>query len=183
MNSLFNPLKTFQSAQLVTFFFIFLCGFSIVMVLFLSIKHARITQAQQNISRFEVFNFAYFKITENGVNTIAKGKKAKENTNKESELESLEVKNLNNKTPELLQADLALYNNKDIFFSQGVTYKRDATKVWSEQARYSPESKSLEGVGEFIILDKNSKIRGRNLIYKNEKIHATNIYGILKENP
>ncbi|EEO25586.1 hypothetical protein [Helicobacter winghamensis] len=180
MNSLLNPLKSYQSARFVTLFFIALCGFSLLMVLFLGIKQARIAQAQQNITRFEVFDFEYFKITKNGVNTTASGKKARENTNKESELESLNVKNLNNGTSEYLQADFALYNNSDIFFPQGVTYTRDATKFWSEQARYYPDSKNLEGVGEFVILDKSATIRGRNIIYKDAKVYATNIHGILK---
>lgn len=180
MNSLFNSLKTLQSAQLVTLFFMALCAFSLIMVLLLSAKQDRIAQAQQNITRFEVLNFQYFKITENGVNTIASGKKAKENTNKESELEFLNVINANNKTPEFLQADFALYNNNDIFFPQGVTYKREDTKLWSQQAHYYPITKNLEGIGEFVILDKSATIRGRNLVYDNGKIYATNIRGTLK---
>ncbi|MBX7490587.1 hypothetical protein [Helicobacter turcicus] len=182
MGFLFNSPKT-QSGQLVTLFFIALCGFSITMVLVLSTKHTRITQTQQDITRFEVLDFEYFKITESGVNTIARGKKAKENTKKESELESLNIKNLNNTTQEHLQADFALYNNRDIFFPQGVRYTRDNTKFWSQQARYYPDSKNLEGIGEFVILDKNATIRGKNIVYKDEKIYATHIHGTLRTNP
>lgn len=183
MGFLLNLPKTLQSAQLVTFFFIALCGFSLAMVLFLSTKQTRMVQAQREITRFEVFDFEYFKITENGVNTIASGKKARENANKESELESLNVRNLNNTTQEHLQAPFALYNNRDIFFSQGVRYTRDNTKFWSQQARYYLDSKNLEGIGEFMILDKNATIRGQNIIYRDEKIYATNIHGILRTNP
>ncbi|MCI5968505.1 hypothetical protein [Helicobacter sp.] len=177
-----NPLKTFQSAQLVTFFFIALCGFSFAMVLLLSAKHTHITQTQKDITRFEVFDFKYFKITENGVTTIAIGKKARENANKENALEFLNVRNRNGNAQEHLQADFALYNNNNIFFPQGVTYTRGNTKFWSQQARYYLDSKNLEGIGEFVILDKSATIRGRNIIYKDEKVYAINIRGILKGN-
>ncbi|TLD84513.1 hypothetical protein LS70_002900 [Helicobacter sp. MIT 11-5569] len=180
MNSLPNPLKSFQSAQLVTLFFVALCGLSLTMVLLLSAKQAKIADAQQNITRFEIFNFAYFKITENGVSTIANGEKARENANKENELESIQVKNLNNKIQENLQADFALYSNNNIFFPQGVDYSHGKTKFWSQQARYYLDSRNLEGIGEFVISDKSAFVRGNNVVYKNEKVYAKNIHGILR---
>ena len=173
-------MKSYQSATFVTFFFIALCVFSFAMVVFLSIKRKDILEYPQNIARFEVINFEYFKITKNGVDTIANGKKARENAKNENVLEFLSVQNLNDNIQEHLQADFALYNNSDVFFPQGVRYIRDTTQLWSQQARYYPASKYLEGLGDFIILDKNTTMRGRNLIYKDAKIYAKNIHGILK---
>lgn len=56
-------MKSYQSATFVTFFFIALCVFSLAMVVFLSIKRKDILEYPQNIARFEVINFEYFKIT------------------------------------------------------------------------------------------------------------------------
>lgn len=182
MGFLYNPIKFHQSGHFVTLFFVALCGFSLVMVVFLNTKKEHLKQVQpQDITRFEMFDFQYFKITPEGVSTIASGKKAKENSNKESALESLSVKNRNEKTHEHLQADFAIYNDHNIFFPQGVTYLRDSTRFWSQEAHYFPTSKELEGKGEFIILDKNTTIRGRDILYKDGKFHAVSIYGILKE--
>ena len=82
---------------------------------------------------------------------------------------------------ESLEAEFALYNNQDIFFPNGVNYQRDETKFWSQKARYYPNTKELEGSGEFVILNKDTTIRGQNIIYKNNKIYAHNVRGTLKE--
>lgn len=179
MGFLYNPIKSHKSAPFVTFFFVALCVFSLIMVVFLSIKRKDIAVYPQ-IGRFEVVNFEYFKITKKGVDTIANGRMARENARNENILEFLSVQNINENVQEHLQADSALYNNSDVFFPQGVRYIRDTTQLWSEQARYYPASKHLEGFGNFTVFDKNTTIRGRNLVYKDAKIYAKNIRAILK---
>ena len=62
-----------------------------------------------------------------------------------------------------------------------MNYQRDETKFWSQKARYYPNTKELEGSGEFVILNKDTTIRGQNIIYKNNKIYAHNVRGTLKE--
>ena len=177
-----KPIKSPKSAHFVPIFFIALCGFSLVMVGILSTHHDKKSNKMANITRFEVFDFNYFKITQEGVNIIAKGKKARENTKGENEIESLAVQNITRDSKkESLEAEFALYNNQDIFFPNGVNYQRDETKFWSQKARYYPNTKELEGSGEFVILNKDTTIRGQNIIYKNNKIYAHNIRGTLKE--
>ncbi len=61
-----------------------------------------------------------------------------------------------------------------------MNYQRNKTKFWSQIAQYNPDIKELKGEGEFIVLDENYKIRGQNITYRENKIYAKNIYGILK---
>lgn len=177
-----KPLKSLKSAHFVPIFFIALCGFSLIMVGILNTHHTKTSNKITNITRFEVFDFNYFKITQEGVNIIAKGEKARENAKGENEIESLSVQNITRDSKkESLEAEFALYNKQDVFFPNGVNYQRDETKFWSQKARYYPDTKELEGSGEFVILDKSATIRGQNITYKNNKIYAHNIRGILKE--
>ena len=177
-----KPLKPLKNAHFVPIFFLALCGFFLIMVGILSTQHTKKLDKIADIKRFEVFDFNYYKITQEGVNITAKGKKAQENTKGENEIESLQVQNIaRDSKKETLDAEFALYNNQDIFFPNGVNYQRDGTKFWSQKARYYPDTKELEGSGEFVILDKGATIRGQDIAYKNNKIYAHNVRGILKE--
>ncbi|WP_297814094.1 hypothetical protein [uncultured Helicobacter sp.] len=183
-----NQLK---SGRLVPIFFIFLCIFSLIMVVILSKKEMQTQEKLNEIAKFEIFDFEYYRIGAQGVSVVAFGKKASENSQKLNELEHFGIINFtfpnadskaNQGIQENLQSSFALYDNQEIFFPRGVNYKRDGTEFWSQVARYNPDKKELKGEGEFIILDKSYKIRGQNIIYKENKVYAKNIYGILREN-
>lgn len=186
-----NQLK---SGRLVPIFFLALCVFSLAMVVTLSGKKAQNPKSLDEVSRFEIFDFEYYRIGMQGVSIIAFGKKARENAQRINELEHFSVVNFtfpnaeskNNKKnifgQESLQSNFALYDNQEIFFPQGVNYKRNAIEFWSQVARYNPDKKELKGEGEFIILEENYKIRGQNIAYRENKIYADNVYGILKAN-
>lgn len=179
MKSLHN--KT-TIANLVLLFFIALCAFSIVMALTLSQTSQQNTQNAPYIARFEIMDFTYLKITQKGITLNAKGEKARENANGDYELEALEIlsqKDSSNNAS--LKADFALYNHASVAFPKGVTYIHNQSQFFSENALYFPESKTLEGFGNFTITGHNSKIYGQNIAYKDSKIYAKNIRGILKE--
>ncbi len=178
----------FKNIHFVSLFFIALCFFSIAMTFILGSYRLKSAESLKNVSRFEVWDFKYFKITQKGVYTIANGKKARENERRENEIEQLDVSNYTQSesrpfVAEHLRADFALYDNQNIFFPQGVHYERDAMRFWSQEAMYNPNLKALEGFGEFVILENNYKIRGNNIAYKDGKITAKDIHGILKERP
>ncbi|TLD88147.1 hypothetical protein [Helicobacter sp. MIT 05-5294] len=182
--------NSFKSGRLVPIFFLFLCVFSLVMVVVLGGKRAQNAKNIEEISRFEIFDFEYYRIGMQGVSIVAFGKKGRENPQQINELEHFNVSNFtfasqeNTKgMEESLQSSFALYDNQEIFFPQGVNYQRDKTEFWSQKARYNPDKKELKGAGEFIILDENYKIRGQDITYIGDKVYAQNIYGILRTNP
>lgn len=187
-------LNQLKSGRLVPIFFLLLCVFSLAMVVVLSGKRVQNPKSLNEISRFEIFDFEYYRIGMQGVSTIAFGKKARENAQRINELEHFSVINFaspsaeSNKNKknfleqENLQSNFALYDNQEIFFPQGVNYKRNAIEFWSQVARYNLDKKELKGEGEFIILEENYKIRGQNIAYKEDKIYAQNVNGILKAN-
>ncbi|MDE5925757.1 MAG: hypothetical protein K2N75_03855 [Helicobacter sp.] len=188
MKSLHNQLK---SGRLVPIFFLSLCVLSLVMVVVLNGKKTQDLKEKEEVARFEVFNFEYYRIGTQGVSVVALGKKARENVKGMNELEHFSVTNFIFPSQESLrkekvsgqenlQSSFALYNNQEIFFPQGVNYQRNETKFWSQIAQYNPDTKELKGEGEFIVLDENYKIRGQNIAYRENKIYAKNIYGILK---
>lgn len=178
-----------QSGRLVPIFFLSLCIFSFVMAVVLNNKEVQNLAKPKEVARFEIFDFEYYRIGTQGVSVVAFGKRARENAQKLNELEHFSIVNFtfpNEKAKEgvqeNLQSSFALYDNQEIFFPQGVNYKRDATEFWSQVANYNPDKKELKGEGEFIVLDENYKIRGQNIVYKENKVYADNIYGILKAN-
>lgn len=183
-----NQLK---SGRLIPIFFLSLCVLSLVMVAVLNGKKTQDLKGREKVARFEVFNFEYYRIGSQGVSVVALGKKACENVKGMNELEHFSVTNFTFPSQESqrkekvlgqenLQSSFALYDNQEIFFPQGVNYQRNKTKFWSQIAQYNPDIKELKGEGEFIVLDENYKIRGQNITYRENKIYAKNIYGILK---
>lgn len=186
-----NQLK---SGRLVPIFFLALCAFSLAMVVVLSGKKAQNPKSPDEISRFEIFDFEYYRVGMQGVSIVAFGKKARENAQRINELEHFNVMNFifpnaesksnkkNISEQENLQSNFALYDNQEVFFPQGVNYQRNATEFWSQMARYHLDKKELKGEGEFIILEENYKIRGQNIAYRDNKIYAQNVNGILKAN-
>lgn len=183
-----NQLK---SGRLIPIFFLSLCVLSLVMVAVLNGKKTQDLKGREKVARVEVFNFEYYRIGAQGVSVVALGKKARENVKGMNELEHFSVTNFTFPSQESqrkekvlgqenLQSSFALYDNQEIFFPQGVNYQRNKTKFWSQIAQYNPDIKELKGEGEFIVLDENYKIRGQNITYRENKIYAKNIYGILK---
>ncbi|MDD6056025.1 MAG: hypothetical protein SOW25_04695 [Helicobacter sp.] len=193
------------SAYFVLLFFIALCVFSVAMAVILSNKSLENNKDFFKIPRFEVSNFTYYRLTKSGISAIASGEVARENTNGEYELKNLKIlaNSLSNATnlkmdskeiddssalnplskkamQESIEAPFALYNNASVLFTQGVTYKRDSMKFWSESAEYFPQDRALQGSGAFVIFDAESKIRGQNISYRDGKIYAQNIQGILR---
>ena len=77
-----NSKKSFASnlkkGNIVVYFFLFLMIFSILMVLSLSHYQESKRQMNANVSRFEMLDFEYYKISPLGVETFVIGKNARE---------------------------------------------------------------------------------------------------------
>ena len=175
-----NPSKP-KSGRIVTGFFVCLSLFSIAMVFILNKQQEEKKQALANISRFEAFDFEYYKISSLGVETYAIGKNAKETSKESGILEQISVNHylFEEQKSEFLQSSLAFFNRQDILFPKGVNYTRDAIKFWSEVANYSIPTKEVLVKGDFMIFSENYNIRGKNILYKNGKIYANNVHGTL----
>ena len=187
-NSITKP----KSGRIVMSFFVCLSLFSLVMVWVLSQQQESSKQAFAEISRFEVLDFEYYKISSLGVETYAIGRNAKETnkkisketgkeTNEESGiLEQISVINylFDEQKFEHLQSHLALFSQQEFFFPKGVNYARDTIKFWSEEATYQIFTKDILGKGEFKIFNKNYNIYGKNILYQKGKIYANHVHGI-----
>lgn len=168
--------------NLVIYFFLILSLFSILMVGILSVnKESKSLYSQESITRFEIFDFNYYKISPLGVEIFAYGKIGRENKKQENELEYFNINHylFDTHTQESLYSNFALYDNHTINFPQGVYYMRNDTKFWSERATYTPSLKELLGNGDFIIASNTYQIKGQNISYKNNKITAETIKGTL----
>ncbi|EES89045.1 hypothetical protein [Helicobacter canadensis] len=170
-----------KSGRIVTGFFICLSLFSIAMVFALNKQQEAKKQALANISRFEAFDFEYYKISSLGVETYAIGKNVKETSKESGILEQISVNHylFEEQKSELLQSSLAFFNSQEIFFPKGVNYTRDTIKFWSQEANYSIPTKEILGKGDFVVFNENYNIRGKNILYKNGKVYADNIHGTL----
>ncbi|OCR21242.1 hypothetical protein BA917_01445 [Helicobacter pullorum] len=181
-----NPKKSFASnlkkGNIVVYFFLFLMIFSILMVLSLSHYQESKRQMNANVSRFEMLDFEYYKISPLGVETFVIGKNAREIGKDAGQLEHINVTHylFDESTKEFLQSSLAFYDGTKVIFPNGINYSRDSIKFWSEQANYYPDSKEILGQGDFMIFSDNYNIKGKNILYKNGKIYAKNIDGNLK---
>ncbi|WP_104721323.1 hypothetical protein [Helicobacter mesocricetorum] len=173
----------FTKGNLVIYFFVILSLFSILMVGAFSInKNNKSLFSQESITRFEIFNFNYYKISPLGVEIFAYGKIGKENKEQENELENFNINHylFDTHTQEALYSYLAIYDNKTINFPKGVYYVRNDIQFWSERAAYTPSSKELLGNGDFIISSNAYHIKGKDIIYKDNQTSANAIKGILK---
>lgn len=172
----------FTKGNLVIYFFLILSLFSILMVGVLSIdKENKMLFPQEAIVRFEIFDFNYYKISPLGVEIFAYGNIGRENKKQENELEDFNINHylFDTHTQETLHSHFALYDNNTINFPQGVYYIRNDTQFWSQRATYTPSLKELLGNGDFIIASNTYRIKGKNITYKNNKISANTIKGIL----
>lgn len=167
---------------LVSYFFLLLCVFSLFMVWFFLDKKEKRIQNAQNVSRFEAHNFTYSKIENNIFVVEALGSYAKENLQDEYQLENLIIHkfSLENKKKETLKAKFANYNNNAINFTDGVNYIKDSMNFYSQKALYDLDTKSLEGKGDFKITSEKYNVIGKNIIYKDNKVIAKNIFGKIK---
>ncbi|PZT48936.1 hypothetical protein B6S12_01170 [Helicobacter valdiviensis] len=172
----------FQKGSLVIYFFIFLCIACVVMALILSQQNRKIADAAKQIEKFEIFSFLYQKITPFGVEVIANGIKAKQNKEGQEELEDFVVKHylFDERKIETLTSSFAIHKNDNIYMPQGATYQKDALNFWSEVATYEIKTKNLLSQGDFKIIEKNYQFNGKNAEYKNGKIYAKDIKGILQ---
>ena len=86
-----NSKKSFASnlkkGNIVVYFFLFLMIFSILMVLSLSHYQESKRQMNANVSRFEMLDFEYYKISPLGVETFVIGKNAREIGRSETKVE------------------------------------------------------------------------------------------------
>ena len=134
-----NSKKSFASnlkkGNIVVYFFLFLMIFSILMVLSLSHYQESKRQMNANVSRFEMLDFEYYKISPLGVETFVIGKNAREIGKDAGQLEHINVTHylFDESTKEFLQSSLAFYDGTKVILNAGTTFKYPNQKKKKKQ--------------------------------------------------